>query len=274
MVDVEVRVLSVGVDGITAEFDVPAAVHRQALDAGWFHLGPLSSGVGAGPFGDDAPVRIEASLDPALVAGLQQVVATPAAVAELMGALGPTSELCSQASWYALAATVEVTDDDEMPADIAEALAAGSLREGYRTIWGSGDRGGWLPIVAHLAEVLERRFDGVVPLDDHPGFRWTLSGADATWSTTAIVDESAGWCVLYSVLAADFDDERRDALIERTCQLSSGLLFGSWHITDHPLQVRFRSAIELPDRTAATELLDRLVTRHLDIVDEYAAAFA
>ena len=47
----------------------------------------------------------------------------------------------------------------------------------------------------------------------------------------------------------------------------------SWHITDGPLQVRFRSAIELPDRTAATALLDQLVTRHLDIVDEYAAAF-
>ena len=88
-----------------------------------------------------------------------------------------------------------------------------------------------------------------------------------------IVDESAGWCVLYSVLSHEFHDDDRDTLIERTGQLSSALLFGSWHITDGPLQVRFRSAIELPDRTAATALLDQLVTRHLDIVDEYAAAF-
>ena len=233
----------------------------------------LSSGIGAGPFEDDGTVRIEASLDPRLVAGLRQVVATPEGVTELLGAIGPTSQLCTQASWYALTATAEVAADDEMPAEVTDALAAGSLREGYRTVWGSGADSGELPIVAHLAGVLEQRFDAVQSLADHPGFRWTLSGADASWSTTAIVDESAGWCVLYSVLSHEFHDDDRDTLIERTGQLSSALLFGSWHITDGPLQVRFRSAIELPDRTAATALLDQLVTRHLDIVDEYAAAF-
>ncbi len=273
LLDVEVRVRSVSVDEITAEFDVSAAVHLRALEDGWFHLGPLSSGIGAGPFDGDADVRIEARLDPRFVAGLYQVVATPDAVAELMGALGPTSDLCSQASWYALAATSEVSADDEMPAEIADALAEGSLREGYRTAWGSGDGGG-LPIVAHLAAVIERRFRDAEALVDHQGFRWSLTGADASWVTTAIVDAEVGWCVLYSVLDADFSGADRDVLIERTAQLSSGLLFGSWHITDGPLAVRFRSSIELPDRVGAPALLDRLTTRHLDIVDEYAGIFA
>jgi hypothetical protein len=276
LIDVDVRVTAVSVDAIIAEFDVSSSVHLEALEQGWFHLGGLSSGIGAGPFEPDATVRIEASLDPRLVAGLVQVVATPDGVTELLGALGPTSELCSQASWYALAATAEVTADgadDEMPAEVVDALATGSLREGYRTMWAS-ESGAGLTIVGHLAEVLERRFDGVQPLAENPGFRWTLTGTDASWTTMAVVDETAGWCVLYSVLAAEYDASDRDLLIERTAQLSSGLLFGSWHITDGPLQVRFRSAIELPDRTGATTLLDRLVTRHLDIVDEYANAFS
>jgi hypothetical protein len=49
---------------------------------------------------------------------------------------------------------------------------------------------------------------------------------------------------------------------------------GAGHITDDPLSVRFRSSLELPDRVASTALLDRLVTRHLDIVDEYAGIFS
>ncbi len=274
LIDVDVRVTAVSADAIVAEFDVSSSVHHQALEQGWFHLGTLSSGIAAGPFDDDGTVRIEAALDPQLVAGLVQVVATPDGVTELLGALGPTSELCTQASWYALAATAEVTADDETPTEIVEALAAGSLREGYRTMWASDSGASGLTIVGHLAEVLERRFTGVQPLAENPGFRWKLTGADASWTTMAVVDETAGWCVLYSVLDHQYDDGHRDLLIERTAQLSSALLFGSWHITDGPLQVRFRSAIELPDRTAATELLDQLVTRHLDIVDEYANAFS
>jgi hypothetical protein len=273
LLDVVVRVATVTAVAITAELELSSSAHTAALEQGWFHLGPLSAGVGAGRFEGDGTVRVDVSLDPRLVAGLRQVVATPEAVAELMAALGPSSELCSQASWYATAASIAV-DADDVPDDIADALVAGSLREGYRTMWASTDDAGGWSIAAHLAEVLERRFDGVRPLEDHPGFRWSLAGADASWTTTAIVDDAASWCVLYSVYDRDYEEHLRDALIERTGQLSSALLFGSWHITDHPLQVRFRSAIELPDRTAATSLLDQLVTRHLDIVDEYASVLA
>lgn len=276
LIDVAVGAIIVTPDAVSAEFDMPSHVHDQGLDAGWFHLGPLASGVGARPFGSGGEVRMQARLDPRFVAGLELVVATPAGVAELLGALDATSPLRSEASWYACSATMALSVDDldlDLDPDLAAAIADGSVREGYRTLWGNDEVVNGLPIVAYLAEQLERRFQGVDALADETGFRWTVSGADASWTCTAVLDESAGWCVLYSVLDDIDSDLDRSVLVELASDLNTSLLFGSWHVAADSPAVGFRSSLELPDRVAAPWLLDRLITRHLDIVDEYANAF-
>jgi hypothetical protein len=193
---------------------------------------------------------------------------------ELLGKLDITSPLRSQASWYACSATREIPlDDTDADPDLAAAMVDASLREGYRTAWCGDVSVVGLPIVASLAEQLERRFNNVEVLAENPGFRWTLSGSDASWTTTAIVDEWASWCVLYSVVDTPPSDTARSVLMERASALNTELLFGSWHLADRSPTVGFRSGVELADRVAASALLDRLITRHLDIVDEYANVF-
>ena len=66
----------------------------------------------------------------------------------------------------------------------------------------------------------------------------------------------------------------RGALVDRASDLNTALLFGAWHVAPDSPTVGFRSGLELTDRVAAPALLDRLIRRHLDIVDEYASAFA
>jgi hypothetical protein len=271
-IDVAVRIVAASSGAITAEFDMAAATHDQALREGWFHLGPITAGPGARSFGPDPDVRVQVRLDPRLVAGLRLVVDTPDGVAELVQAFDVSTPLRDEASWYACSATVELPIDDDDD-DLRAALVDGSLREGYRTAWGSDPGLPGLPIAAHLAEVLERRFQGVEPLVEQPGFRWKLSGSSASWTSTAIVDSDEGWCVLYSEVDGAGGGIDRDELAGRANDLSSGLLFGSWHIVGEPPAVRFRSGLELGDSVDAGVLLERLVTRHLDIVDEYASAF-
>jgi hypothetical protein len=274
LIDVAVGEILVTDHTISAEFDMSAADHDEGLAAGWFHLGRLSAGLGAREFGPGTDVRVQARLDPRLIAGLSLVVPTSAGVAELLDKLDVTSPLRSQASWYACSATREVPlDDTEADPELAAAMAEGSLREGYRTAWAGDVDVVGLPIVASLAEQLEWRFDGVEALAENPGFRWTLSGSDASWATTAIVDESASWCVLYSIVDTSSSDTDRAVLIERASVLNTELLFGAWHVAAQSPIVGFRSGVELADRAAASALLDRLITRHLDIVDEYANVF-
>ncbi|MEO6123970.1 MAG: hypothetical protein ABIR32_09680 [Ilumatobacteraceae bacterium] len=273
--DVEFGGIDVTEHGIAAEFDMASRVHDEALAAGWFHLGPISSGVGARPFGPGSNVRVQVRLDPRYISGLGLVVPTSAGVTELLEKLDPTSPLRWQQSWYAMTATREVPAGglDDAP-ELAAAMADGSLREGYHTAW-AGERGGdGLPLVASLAEQLELRFQGVDALAEQTGFRWKLSGSDASWTSTAIVDETAGWCVLYSSVDSLARDADRSVLVERASDLNTALLFGAWHVGGGSSTVGFRSGVEIPDRIAASELLNRLITRHLDIVDEYASSFA
>jgi len=270
LVELAVRVVAVTTGTITAEFDMPTSVHDTALAAGWFHLGPLSAGVGARSFGPGADVRVEARLDPRLVAGLLQVIDTPAGMTEMLEKFDATSALRSEASWYACAATREVLLDEDDP-ELATAFEDGSLREGYRTAWGSAPSPGGLPIVAYLAELLERQFSGVDPLVEQSGFQWRVTGNDVSWTSTAIVDGEHSWCALYSVLDDTSNGVARDVLVERANDLNTGLLFGSWSAVGEAPSIRFRSNVEIPEGVAAGALLDRLVSRHLDIVDEYAS---
>ena len=275
LVDVAVGSVVVTDHTIAADFEAAAEVHDRALSEGWFHLGPLSSGAGARPFGAGGDVRLHARLDPAFVLGLRLVTPTAAGVTELLTKLDVTSPLRSQASWYACSATREIPlDAADVDPDLAEAMIEGSLREGYRTAWAGDVEVLGLPIIAVLAEQVERRFHDVTPLVDTTGFGWTLSGRDATWTTNAVVDESAGRCSLYSVLGTPRPATDRDALVERANDLNTALLYGAWHVAADTPTVGFRSSTELPDRVGAPALVDRLVTRHLDIVDEYASAFA
>lgn len=269
-IDVAIRIVAVASGAVTAEFDMASTVHDQALQAGWFHLGPITAGPGARPFGDGRDVRVQVRLDPRLVAGLRLVIDTPDGVAELVQAFDASAPIRAESSWYACAATVELPIDDP---DLPAGLVDGSLREGYRTAWGSDPGAPGLPIAAHLAWVLEQRFQGVEPLVDQRGFRWKLSGSSASWTTTAIVDDDVRWCVLYSEVDGAGSGIDRDVLAGRANDLSSGLLFGSWHVTGEPPALRFRSGVELGETVDAGLLLDRLVSRHLDIVDEYASAF-
>lgn len=276
LIDVSIGGIVVTGNIISAEFDMAPDVHDEGLEAGWFHLGALVRGIGAHPFGPGTEVRVQARLDARFFAGLGLVVPTPAGVAELFGALDVTSPLRSQASWYACSVTREIPLDEadvDVDRELAAAMDGGSLREGYRTAWAADVDGGGLPIVAHLAEQLGSRFPAVDALVDATGFRWTLSGHDASWTSTAIVDESAAWCVLYSVIDNVAPDTTRNELIGLASDLNTSLLFGSWHVAADSPTVGFRSSLEIPDRIAAGALLDRLITRHLDIVDEYASSF-
>lgn len=259
---------------VAAQFEMAADVHDRALAEGWFHLGPLSGGAGARPFGPGSDVQVQARLAPHLIAGLDLVVPTAAGLTELITKVDVTSPLRSQASWHACSATREIrADDDDVDPDLAAAMAGGSLREGYRTAWGGDVDVRGLPLVASLAEQLEHRFGDVDPLVDATGFRWELTGHDASWTTTALVDESVGWCVLYSVIDTPAPADDRVALVELANELNVALLFGTWHVAAGSPTVGFRSGLELADRVAAPVLLERLITRHLDIVDEYASAF-
>lgn len=273
--DVGARVASVTDDRITVEFTLDPQAHDRALEHGWFHLGPLTSGPGAQPVGSGPDVRVEAFLDPRLVRGLTLVTATPAGVAELLAKIDIDSPLRSEVSWYAGAVTQEVPldgDDPDVDDDLREAFESAQLREGYRTAWAGNVMGSGLPVVAHLAEVIERRFNGIEPLAEQPGFRWTLTGHDASWTTTAIVDDDGMWCVLYSVVdvAATVDSA---GFADQAARLNAGLLFGAWFGSADPTTIQFRSGVDVADRAGASALLDALVTRHLDIVDEYASSF-
>ena len=276
LIDVSIGGVVVSGDIVSVEFDMASDVHDEALGAGWFHLGPLVSGVGAHPFGPGSAVRVQARLDPRFAAGLELVAPTSPGIAELLEKLDVTSPLRSQAAWYACSATREIAldpDDLDLDPGLSAAMVDGSLREGYRTAWAHDMDIEGLPIVAFLAEQLGSRFTDVDALIGNTGFRWTLSGRDASWSSTAMVDESAGWCVVHSVVDDVPPTADRSALVVLAGDLNASLLFGSWHVAADSRAVGFRSSLELPDRIAAPALLDRLITRHLDIVDEYASTF-
>jgi len=275
---IDARVLDVAIaDADAAEIvihlEIDAPAHRRVLDDRAFHLGPITGGAGRDEFDDAGPVRIEARLDDRFVAGLIEVAGTPASLAQLLGVIGTDSVLVSERSWHALSVTQEVAfDPDAEPdadASLVDAFEHGTLREGYRTMWGADTTGG-LPLVASLAEVIESRFEGIEPLPDEPGFRWRLSGADTSWTCMVLVDEAVSCCVVYSFLDGQPTADP-SVLHHRLTDLNTALRFGAWQLDERTGSIRFRSSIELPVRTDATALLGRLIERHLDIVDEYAA---
>lgn len=264
---VRLHAVDVGDVAIVAEFDVTSAVHDRLLDEGGLHLGPLVRGIEARRFGD-GDVRIEASLDPRLAPGVLAVGVTSQTVTQLL-AVADATVLRSVDSWYALTVSHEVELDPEGDDELAAAMEGGSLREGYRTMWWSRD--GALALAAHLAEAIGARgFGGVEALAEPQGFRWHLTGADASWTCVTMVDESADTCVVYSVLDVPVADADRAAVAARVGALNGSLRYGAWQLDDDTPAVRFRSSVELPDRTGATASIGRLLDRNLDIVDEYA----
>ncbi len=270
---VDARLVDIDIDdtrAVTATIELDADSYRRGDEGGLFHLTPLLRGPGANGFEPHDQVRIELRLDPQLRAGVLALTPDRDQLATALRNAADDSPLRHADSWYALSVTVTV----DVPADLADVDDEATLREGYRTAWSGHHHGrGELPLIGFLGEHLERRGWTVEPLTNQPGFRWSMSGRDGAWECFAVVDEDAGWCVLWSVLEGEVDDDRLDSVTAQIGALNSGLLFGTWQLTDPPRRIQLRSSIELPDRTGAAVLLGRLVERNLDIVDEYFGSF-
>lgn len=270
---VDARVVDIDVGDIrtvTATIELDADAYRRVDERALFHLTPLLRGPGAHGFEPRDAVQIELRLDPQLAAGVVAIAPDGDLLGAALRSAPDTSPLRSAGSWYALSVAVTV----DVPADLVDGDDEVTLREGYRTTWsGHQHASGELPLIGFLGEHLERRGWAVEPLTNQPGFRWSMSGRDGAWECFAVVDEDAGWCVLWTVLEGEVDDDRLESVTAQIGALNSGLLFGTWQLTDPPRRIQLRSSIELPDRTSAALLLGRLVERNLDIVDEYFGSF-
>ncbi|HWL42500.1 MAG TPA: YbjN domain-containing protein [Ilumatobacter sp.] len=241
--------------------DTYAAVERRAL----FHLSPLARGPGADRFRPADEVRVEAQLSPKLAPGVLSLVPDAASIRHLLTTVDPASPLLATEAWYARVVSQRVESSTADGDDDAV------LREGYRTAWGSGPRDqAPLPLLAILAEYLDRRGWDVSPLDEQPGFRWNMSSAGRSWRCVAVVDDEAGWCAMLSVLDGEVADERRLVVAGQLGELNAGLLFGSWEL-DETGSVRLRSTIELPDRAGAATLIEHLIERNIDTTAAHLA---
>lgn len=245
---------------VLLDIDLDAAAYARAMSECWFHLGPITAGAASSDVPAGADVGIELQLDPRLAAGVAAALPTGDALGAALLDAGPVDALVSGAAWFARSVTWQVDD----PA-IAEIGGDGAtLREGYRTMWGSGRRvAGALPLAAVVAGHLERRGWSATPLEVEPGFRWRLATAEAEWETWASVDDDAGTVWLRSVVDLDVDPE---------VDLNTGADIarhggGRWELVDVPPRPSLRAHIDLADVLDARTAVARAIDRHLDAVD-------
>jgi hypothetical protein len=169
----------------------------------------------------------------------------------------------------------EVKQQIEWPEELFD---GGSLKKGYRTLWGldsqagarigTGSVAGKAPFLDTAKMALSQRGWPYEQVDEQT-LRLEVRGERGQWIAIVRTDDAVGLCVIYSVFP-----ERVPELIRR--QVAAALLFlnyelstGSFDMDETDGELRFRTGVDVESGWLTPNLFDRLITSNISGMDYY-----